>query len=150
MPNEAPPDVREFHVVALDTSVTDARPFVIDVLGEVARNGDSVALRIHRSAQGVVDLCLRIEDVQHLVGVLLALSCEAKRRQPATEDDTAPSAAIPLPVSAINVGQADDGRAFLMLEIGTTSLLFAVPCSTLGEVGETLLAMSARRTKHPS
>jgi hypothetical protein len=140
----------EFLVVAVDAPVTGTPPFVLDVLGEVAHNGDAVGLRIQRSAQGPVDLCLRIEDVQHLIGILLALSCEAKRRQPPTEIDAPPTAAIPLPVSAINVGQADDGQTFLMLEIGTTSLMFAVPEATLTEVGQTLLALSARATARPS
>ena len=71
-------------MVAVDASVTSTPPFVLDVLGEVAHNGEAVGLRIQRSAQGPVDLCLRIEDVQHLIGILLALSCEAKRRQPRT------------------------------------------------------------------
>ena len=137
-------------MAAVDTLVTDAPPFVLDVLGEVALNGEAVGLRIQRSAQGPVDLCLRIDDVQHLIGILLALSCEAKRRQPPTEIDAPPPAAIPLPVSAINVGQSDDGQTFLMLEVGTTSLMFAVPQSTLTEVGQTLLALSARVTARPS
>ena len=69
-------------MVAVDPSVIGIPPFVLDVLGEVANNGDAVGLRVQRSAQSPVDLCLRIEDVQHLIGILLALSCEAKRRQP--------------------------------------------------------------------
>ncbi len=137
-------------MVAVDAPVIGMPPFVLDVLGEVANNGDAVGLRIQRSAQGPVDLCLRIEDVQHLIGILLALSCEAKRRQPPTEIEAPPTAAIPLPVTAINVGQDDDGRTFLMLEIGTTSLMFAVPEATLTEVGQTLLALSARVTAQPS
>jgi hypothetical protein len=147
---KAPADVRELPMAAVDASVTDTPTFVLDVLGEVALNGEAVGLRIQRSAQGPVDLCLRIDDVQHLIGILLALSCEAKRRQPSTEFDTPPPAAIPLPVSAINVGQSDDGQTFLMLEVGTTSLMFAVPQSTLTEVGQTLLALSARTTAKPS
>jgi hypothetical protein len=137
-------------VVAVDAPVAGAPPFVLDVLGEIAHNGEAVGLRIERSAQGPIDLCLRIEDVQHLIGILLALSCEAKRRQPPTDIDAPPTAAIPLPVSAINVGQADDGQTFLMLEVGTTSLMFAVPQPTLAEVGQTLMALSARTTSQPS
>jgi hypothetical protein len=137
-------------VVAVDASEIDTPPFVLDVLGEVAQNGEAVGLRIQRSAQGAVDLCLRIDDVQHLIGILLALSCEAKRRQPPVEIDAPPPAAIPLPVSAINVGQTEDGQTFLMLEVGTASLMFAVPQSTLTEVGQTLLALSARATAQPS
>ena len=55
-------------MVAYDTQVTSSPPFVIDVFGEVSPNGDAIGLRIQRSEQGPVDLCLRIGDVQHIVG----------------------------------------------------------------------------------
>src|SRR5580658_10894143 len=103
--NEAPDGAREFAVVALDTPMTSDPPFVIDVVGEVAPNGEAIALRIQRSTQGQVDLCLRTEDVQNLISILLALSCEAKRLQPPPQFEGPPGRAIPLPVSAINVGQ---------------------------------------------
>ncbi len=112
-------------MVALETPVTSNPPFVIDVFGEVAPNGEAIGLRIQRSAQGPVDLCVRIEDVQHLVSILLALSCEAKRLQPGPEFEGPPSGAIPLPLSAINVGQNDDDQTFLLLEVGAASLMFA-------------------------
>jgi hypothetical protein len=144
------PAPEEFAAVALETPATSNPPFVIDVLGEVAPNGEAVGLRIQRSAQGPVDLCLRIQDVQHLVGILLALGCEAKRRQPPAEFDVPPDSAIPLPLSAINVGQTDDDQTFLMLEVGTASLMFALAPATLSEVGQTLLALSARATAKPS
>jgi hypothetical protein len=137
-------------VTALATVVANDPPYVLDVLGEIAPDGAAIGLRIQRSAEGPVELCLRIEDVQHLIGILLALSCEAKRRHPAAELDAPPGAAIPLPVSAINVGQTDDNQTFLMLEVGTTSLMFAVPPATLCEVGQALLALSAATTAKPS
>ncbi len=141
----------EFAVVVLETPVTTSNPpFVIDVCGEVAPNGEAIGLRIQRSTQGPVDLCLRIEDVQHVVGILLALSCEAKRMQPAPDFEGPPTGAIPLPLSAINVGQTDDGQTFLLLEVGAASLMFALPPGTLSEVGQTLLALSARATAKPS
>jgi hypothetical protein len=137
-------------VVALDTPMTSDPPFVIDVVGEVAPNGEAIALRIQRSAQGPVDLCLRTEDVQNLISILLALSCEAKRLQPPPQFEGPPGRAIPLPVSAINVGQTEDDQTFLLLEVGTASLMFGVPPATLGEIGQTLLALSARANGKPS
>jgi hypothetical protein len=137
-------------VVALDIPMTSNPPFVIDIVGEVAPNGEAIALRIQRSAQGQVDLCLRTEDVQHLVSILLALSCEAKRLQPPPQFEGPPGRAIPLPVSAINVGQTEDDQTFLLLEVGTASLMFGVPPATLGEIGQTLLALSARANGKPS
>jgi hypothetical protein len=137
-------------VVALDITMTSDPPFVIDVVGEVAPNGEAIALRIQRSAQGQVDLCLRTEDVQNLISILLALSCEAKRLQPPPQFEGPPGRAIPLPVSAINVGQTEDDQTFLLLEVGTASLMFGVPPATLGEIGQTLLALSARANGKPS
>lgn len=142
--------VQEPSALARHAQVPAEPPFVIDVLGEVAPDGGAVGLRIQRSAQGPVDLCLRIDDVQHLVGILLALSCEARRLHPQTQFEGPPTAAIPLPLTAINVGQTDDDKTFLMLEVGTTSLMFAVPPDTLTEVGQTLLALSAKETGRPS
>jgi hypothetical protein len=125
-------------------------PFVIDVLGDVAPNGKAIGLRIQRSAQGPIDLCLRIQDVQYMVSIMLALGCEAKRLQGVQEPEPPPNGAIPLPLSAINVGQDDDNQTFLMLEVGAAALMFGMPSAALQEVGETLLALSARKSTKPS
>jgi len=120
------------------------------VVGEVASNGKAIGLRIQRSEQGPVDLWLRIQDAQYMVSILLALSCEAKRLHAPPEVDAPPSGAIPLPLSAINVGQDEDDQTFLMLEVGTAALMFGLPPAALEEVGQTLLALSARATGKPS
>ena len=134
----------------LKEEVTRAPPFVLDVLGEVAPNGEAVGLQIQRSVQGPVDLCLRIDDVQHMVGLLLSLGCEAKRLQSPPKLDAPPNKAIPLPLSAINVGQTDDDQTFMMLEVGAASLVFSLPPDMLSQVGQALLALSARASGKPS
>jgi len=125
-------------------------PFVIDVQGEVAPNGKAIGLRIQRTAQGPIDLCLRIQDVQYMVSILLALGCESMRLQGIQEPEPPPNGAIPLPVSAINIGQDDDNQTFLMLEVGVAALMFGMPSTVLQELGETLLALSARKSAKPS
>jgi hypothetical protein len=138
---------------AADLRRSGGRPVGVVQLGRSCRAESprlGVVMLLQRSAQGPVDLCLRIGDVQHLVSILLALSCEAKRLQPGPELEGPPSGAIPLPLSAINVGQTDDDQTFLLLEVGAASLMFGVPSATLSEVGQTLLALSARVTGKPS
>lgn len=125
-------------------------PFVVDVVGEVAPNGKAIGLRIQRSAQGPIDLCLRIQDVQYMVSIMLALGCEAKRLQGIPETEPPPKGAIPLPLSAINIGQDDDNQTFLMLEVGAAALMFGMPSAALEELGQTLLALSARESAKPS
>jgi hypothetical protein len=144
--NEAAVPAEEFMVIAqvtLETQETREPPFVIDVIGEVAQDGKAIGLRIQRSQQGPIDLCVRIQDVQYMVSIMLALSCEAKRLQGSQEPEVPPSGAIPLPLSAINVGQDEDKQTFLMLEIGASALMFGMPSAALKEVGQTLLALSA-------
>jgi hypothetical protein len=116
-------------------------PFVVHVDGEVAADGQAIGLRIMRNQHGPVDICLRTEDVEHMVSVLLALSCEARRLRPPPAIDRPPRGAIPLPLSAINVGQDDHDQTFLMVETGGTALMFAVPRNYLKEVGQTLLTV---------
>jgi len=137
-------------VIAHETQVTNRPPFVTEVCGEVAPDGTAIGLRIQRSEEGPVDLCLRIQDVQHLVGIMLELSCEAKRLQPSTDSDVPPNATVPLPLSAINVGQDDHEQPFLMLEVGAASLTFGVAPSVLEQVGQMLIALSARTSAKPS
>ena len=126
---------------------TGGLPIVVHVDGEVAANGNAIALRIVRSGQGPVDICLRTEDVQHLVSILLTLSCEANRLQAQPEPDGPPHGAIPLPLSAISVGQDDHNQTFMMVEIGRTALMFGLTAGALEEVGKTLLTLSATTGK---
>jgi hypothetical protein len=125
-------------------------PFVLHVDGEVADDGKAIALRIVRSGQEPVDVHLRTEDVQYMVSILLALSCEAHRRRPSDKIDGPPNGAIPLTMNAINVGLDDHDQAFLLLETGGTALMFFVPPNGLKEIGQTLLALSANPSGLPS
>ena len=81
---------------------------------------------------------------------MLALGCEAKRLQGMPETEPPPNGAIPLPLSAINIGQDDGNQTFLMLEVGAAALMFGMPSAMLEEVGQTLLALSARKSAKPS
>jgi len=131
-------------------AATGTPPVVIHVDGEVAADGKAITLRIVRSGQGPVDICLRTEDVQYMVSILLALSCEARRLNPPPEADAPPRAAIPLPLSAINVGQDEDDKTFMMVEVGGAALMFGIPPNFLKEVGQMLLALSANSSGKPS
>ncbi len=135
--------------VADDETCTESGPpFVTDVLGDVAPNGDAIGLRIGRGDREPVDIYLRTEDVQHIVSIMLVLSCEAQRRRPA-EPDAPPAGAVPVPLSAINIGQDDRQQTFMILEVGATSLMFGLSPAALEEVGQTLLALSAQPSAKP-
>jgi hypothetical protein len=114
------------------------------VVGDVAPNGEAIGLQIERSEQGPVDLCLRTQDVEYFVSMLLNLGCEARRRQAPAGINGPSTEAIPLPLDAINVGQSDDDQTFLLLEVGITSLMFMLSPSCLEQIGQTILLLSAK------
>jgi hypothetical protein len=136
-------------VAEYDTPAANGLPIVTDVLGDVAPGGDAIGLRIQRSELGPVDLYLRVEDVQHIVSIMLVLCGEAQRRRP-VEPDAPPAGAVPVPLSAINIGQDDQRQTYMMLEVGAASLMFGLPPEALEEVGQTLLALSALAADKPS
>jgi hypothetical protein len=104
----------------------------------------AIGLCIQRNEQGPVDLYLRSEDVQYFISLILALSHEARRLQSTPELDVPPSAAIPLPITAIDVGRTSDDQSFLMVEVGVVSLTFGLRLVSLEQVGQALSALSAR------
>jgi hypothetical protein len=136
-------------VTEYETPAASGLPFVTDVLGDVAPGGDAIGLRIQRSEHGPVDLYLRVEDVQHIVSIMLVLCGEAQRRRP-VEPDAPPAGAVPVPLSAINIGQDDQQQTFMMLEVGAASLMFGLAPEVLADVGRTLLALSAQATDKPA
>jgi hypothetical protein len=136
-------------VAEYDTRAANGLPIVTDVLGDVAPGGDAIGLRIQRSELGPVELYLRVEDVQHIVSIMLVLCGEAQRRRP-VESDAPPAGAVPVPLSAINIGQDDQRQTYMMLEVGAASLMFGLPHEVLADVGRTLLALSAQEPDKPS
>jgi hypothetical protein len=126
------------------------RPFVVQVVGDIAPSGEAIGLQIERSEQGPVNLYIRTEDVKYLVSLLLNLGCQAKLRQSSPRPDVPPTEAIPLPLDAINVGQSDGDQPFLLLEVGITSLMFMVSPTCLEQIGQTMLTLSAKSSAAPS
>ena len=120
------------------------RPFVLQVVGDIAPSGEMIGLQIERTEQGPVDLCIRIEDVKYLVSLLLNLGCEARRRQSSPRPDVPPTEAIPLPLDAINVGQSDDDQPFPPNEVGIASLMFMVWPVCSGQLGQMMPMLSAK------
>ncbi len=120
------------------------------VLHEVAPRGEAIGLQIEQSDQDPINLCIRAEDVKHLVSLLLSFGHEAKRRQPANASASLPAEAIPVPVDAINVGQNHDDQIFLLFEAGIAPLMIVLPRKYLEQIAQTMLMFNAKFSSAPS
>jgi hypothetical protein len=123
---------------------------VLHVMGEVAPRGEAMGLQIEQSEQDPINLCIRAEDVKHLVSLLLSLGHEAKRRQAPNGNATLTREAIPLRLDAINVGQGHDDQTFLLLEVGIVPLMVVLPPKCLAQIGQTMLLFSAKSSSTSS
>lgn len=78
----------------------------------------------------------------------LALGCEAMRLQGMQKMQPLPNGAIPLPLTAINIGEGN--QTFLMLQVGAAALMFGMSSAVPEEFAQTLLALSACRSVRPT
>jgi hypothetical protein len=109
-----------------------------------------VRLRIEtRGLDEPQDLLLAVGDVQAFVTLLLVLSGKAgtaKERDP----DAFGRPAFPLPIDSMGLGETETGDTVLQMNIGETTLAFAMPSSASPKLGQSLLAMSASPDERPA
>ena len=52
---------------------------------------------------------------------------------------------IPIPLRSLSLAESEDGETLLVLEVGGSALAVALPPDVMGDVGRSLLALSAAR-----
>ena len=120
------------------------------VSGDWCPGEPHVRLRIEtRGLDEPQDLLLAVGDVQALVTLLLVLSGKAgtaKERDP----DAFGRPAFPLPIDSMGLGETETGDTVLQMNIGETTLAFAMPSSASAKLGQSLLTMSASPDERPA
>ena len=113
--------------------------------------GDShVRLRIEADRlAGPEDLLIAVGDLQALIVLLLVLSGKAADGQAQrTPMESRPT--LPLPLNSVALGEAENGDTILQVDIGQTTLAFAMPATISRKLGESLLTVSARSAHEPA
>jgi hypothetical protein len=88
------------------------------------------------------DLLIAIGDLQALIVLLLVLSGKAGNGRPqATPTESRPT--LPLPLNSVGLGEAGNGDTILQVDIGQTTLAFAIPAVVCRKLGHSLLTLSA-------
>ncbi len=109
-----------------------------------------VRLRIEtRGLDEPQDLLLGIGDVQAFVTLLLVLSGKAGATK-GRDSDAFGRPAFPLPINSMGLGETETGDTVLQMNIGETTLAFAMPSSASAKLGQSLLAMSASPDERPA
>jgi hypothetical protein len=95
------------------------------------------------------DLLIAVADVQALIVLLLVLSGKAGDGRPRrARSESRPT--MPLPLDGVGLAETADGHTVLQLDIGPTSLAFAMPAAASRTLGQSLLTLGAQSANRPA
>jgi hypothetical protein len=122
-------------------------PLVTGVLGDTSTDGNRIRLQIVVDDHEVNEIVLCRDDVQSVVGLLIALGGQALSRS-GSEQEPSTASARPFPVDLITLGDDERGEPVLVFSVGATALAFNLARDQLAELGRTLLTASAQTAGH--
>jgi len=121
------------------------RPYAVSfVSGQVAADGRSILLRVETAEDDPIDLALGTADMQYLTTLLLLLGDKAVNLVDAPPRPQQLQM-IPIPLRSLSLAESEKGETLLVLEVGGSALAVALPPEVMGDVGRSLIALSAAR-----
>ncbi len=90
------------------------------------------------------DVLIAPQDVQSLIDLLLRLSGKAGAAVETPPDDRT---VRPVAVDSVALGSTNDGATVLELNVGRAALAFLLPAAACRPLGQTLLTLTASRTR---
>ena len=119
-------------------------PLVRDVQSAPSPDGKALLVEVGTADDKLVRFAIPLTDVQHFVAFLLISAgriSAAMDEQVAASDEVGQSP--PIPATSIAVGEPAGNEGYLGIAVGPAELVFSIPISAFGELGRTLLAISA-------
>src|SRR5262245_59271842 len=119
-------------------------PLVRDVQSAPSPDGKALLVEVGTADDKLVRFAIPFTDVQHFVAFLLISAgriSAAMDEQVPISDEVGQSP--PVPVTSIAIGEAAGNEGYLGIAVGPAELVFSIPVSAFGELGRTLLAISA-------
>jgi len=120
-------------------------PLVLQVQGGPSPDGRSLLVEAATVEGEMLRFAVALTDVQHFVAFLLVSAGKATAMQglAAAPNPVAPMS-LPIPVTAIDVGEPVGNEGYLGISVGRAELVFSVPMSAFDPLGRTMLTLSAQ------
>jgi hypothetical protein len=93
-----------------------------------------------------------VDNIQHVVAFLLvwAGAMTSGRSGVDLMDQTAPCGCLPIPATTVSVGQPEGEEGYLGISVGSAELIFSVPLSAFGPLGQSLMTVGVPVSNPPS
>jgi hypothetical protein len=126
-------------------------PVVYSFEGHPSPDGATLAVEATCFDKSVVRFAIPVDNIQHLIAFLLVW---VHHISPENCDNGQPegyeSKCIPIPARSMAIGETDGEHAYIGISVGRAELVFSLPASSLGSVGQLLLMAGTPLNTAPS
>jgi hypothetical protein len=93
-----------------------------------------------------------VENIQHVVAFLLMWAGTMNAGAAGGDSSVcrAPTNSLPIPATAISVGEPEGKEGYLGISVGPAELVFSVPLSAFAPLGQSLLTLGAPANDRPA
>ena len=120
-------------------------PLVLQVQGGASPDGGSLLVEAATVEGEMLRFAVALTDVQHFVAFLLVSAGKMTAAQGlAASPNPAAAMSLPIPVTAIDVGEPVGNEGYLGISVGRAELVFSVPMTAFDPLGRTMLTLSAQ------
>jgi hypothetical protein len=128
-----------------------AFPIVHALDGRPSDDGKALLVEATAFDGSVLRFAVPIDNVKHFIAFLLVWVGTISVGQASEDDpDTAIQSSLPIPATAIAIGEPNGAEGYIGISVGRAELVFSLPVSAFGPLGESLLMASASPTGMPS
>ena len=127
-------------------------PTIHSLAAQPSDDGVQLLVRATAFDGNVLRFAIPVDNVKHFIAFLLVWVGQMSAGQGSSDEADAGMAAgsLPIPATSIAIGQPDGDQGYLGISVGRAELVFSLPVSSFGALGQTLLMAGTARTAMPS
>jgi hypothetical protein len=86
-----------------------------------------------------VRFAIPVDNIQHFIAFLLIWVRTLSDAVDKNPDNPGSQGRLPIPATSFAIGQPDGNEAYIAIAVGRAELIFSVPASSLGSIGQSLM-----------
>ena len=131
---------------------TRAFPIIHALDGRPSDDGTALLVEATAFDGSVLRFAVPIDNVKHFIAFLLVWVGQMSAGQGSADEADAGMAtdSLPIPATSIAIGAPNGDEGYLGISVGRAELVFSLPVSSFGPLGQTLLMAGTARTAMPS
>jgi hypothetical protein len=131
---------------------TRAFPIIHALDGRPSDDGTALLVEATAFDGNVLRFAVPIDNVKHFIAFLLVWVGTISAGQAGGDDPEAAAteSSLPIPATAIAIGEPNGAEGYIGISVGRAELVFSLPVSAFGPLGESLLMAGASPPASPS